>query len=164
MVSPAQVHDQTNLLPKAKLLIVFGALAAALCITYIDQSAIGVLLPTVGKELDCGSTIIWSGTSAMIANAAFQVLYGRMSDIFGRKIVMITSLCLLAIGDLLCGFAKTGAQLYAFRAISGLANGGIMAIAMMIVSDIVTLEERGKYQGKRAQVGFYTLVESDHVL
>jgi MFS family permease len=144
MAREAQIHDQTNLLPRAKLLIVFGALASALCITYIDQSAIGIVLPTVGKELNCASTIIWAGTSAMIANATFQVLYGRISDIFGRKIVMIMSLGLLALGDLLSGFAKTGPQLYAFRAISGMANGGIMAVAMMIVSDVVSLEERGK--------------------
>lgn len=144
MVVRHQIHDQTNLLPRAKLLVVFGALASALCITYIDQSAIGIVLPTVGKDLKCASTIIWAGTSAMIANAAFQVLYGRLSDIFGRKVIMIMSLGLLALGDLLCGFARTGTQFYAFRAISGLANGGIMAICMMIVSDIVTLEERGK--------------------
>jgi MFS family permease len=110
----------------------------------MDQSAVGIVLPTIGKELGCASTIIWAGTSAMISNAAFQVLYGRLSDIFGRKIIMLVSLGLLALGDLLCGFAKTGTQLYVFRAISGLANGGIMAICMMIVSDIVTLEERGK--------------------
>jgi len=144
MAGETQIHDQTNLLPRAKLLIVFGALAAALCITYIDQSSIGIVLPTVGKDLDCASTIIWAGTSAMIANACFQVLYGRLSDIFGRKVIMIISLGLLALGDLLCGFAKTGPQFYGFRAIAGLANGGIMAICMMIVSDIVTLEERGK--------------------
>ncbi|RAL67353.1 hypothetical protein DID88_008110 [Monilinia fructigena] len=54
---------------------------------------------------------------------------------------------LLALGDLLCGFAKTGPQLYVFRGITGVGTGGIMALAMMIVSDVVTLENRGKYQG-----------------
>jgi len=57
---------------------------------------------------------------------------------------MITSLCLLGLGDLLCGFAQTGAQLYAFRGIPSLSNGGIMTLTMMIVSDITTLETRGK--------------------
>ncbi|KAK4446636.1 MFS general substrate transporter [Podospora aff. communis PSN243] len=141
------IHDQTNLLEKRRLIIVFAALASALLITYIDQQSIGVVLPTVGRDLNSSSTIIWAGTSSMIANTAFQVLYGRMSDIFGRKVMLLTCLCLLAVGDVLCGFAQTGPQLYAFRGISGLANGGIMALSMMIVSDVTTLEERGKYQG-----------------
>jgi len=113
-------------------------------ITYIDQSSIGIMLPTIGRELNCASTIVWADTSSMIANTAFQVLCGRLSDIFGRKRIMLSALGSLALADLLCGFAKPGPQLYGFRAIAGLANGGIMAICMMIVSDIVTLEERGK--------------------
>ncbi|KAH8653218.1 major facilitator superfamily domain-containing protein [Tricladium varicosporioides] len=141
------IHDQTDLLPHRLLLIVFAALASSLLISYIDQSAIGIALPTIGKDLNSSSTIVWAGTSSMIANASFQVLYGRLSDIFGRKIIILSAISLLVLGDLLCGFAKTGAQLYAFRGICGVANGGIMAICMMIVSDIVTLEDRGKYQG-----------------
>ena len=145
MAKEIAVYDQTDLLPKKRLLIVFSGLATALLTTYIDQNSIGVALPTIGRDLNSASTIVWAGTSSLIANTAFQPLYGRVSDIFGRKIILIACLCILAIGDLLCGFAQTGPQLYAFRGISGLANGGIMALTMMIVSDVVTLEERGKY-------------------
>ncbi|KAL1901434.1 hypothetical protein Sste5346_001839 [Sporothrix stenoceras] len=141
------IHDQTNLLPKNRLLVVFPALACALLITYIDQQSIGVVLPTIGPDLNSASTIVWAGTSSLIANTAFQVLYGRLSDILGRKYLLLGCLGLLALGDLLCGFAKTGTQLYAFRGMSGVANGGIMALVMMIVSDVTTLEQRGKYQG-----------------
>lgn len=130
MASKAEhvIHDQTNILPTKRLLVVFTALASALLITYIDQNSIGVVLPTIGRELNSSSTIVWAGTSSLIANTAFQVLYGRLSDIMGRKVILITCLCLLALGDLLCGFAQTGPQLYAFRGISGMANGGIMAL------------------------------------
>lgn len=55
----------------------------------------------------------------------------------------LSALSLLAVADILCGFAKTGTQLYAFRGVAGIANGGIQALTMMIVSDVVTLEERG---------------------
>ncbi|KAF1809991.1 MFS general substrate transporter [Eremomyces bilateralis CBS 781.70] len=141
------LHDQTNILTGSRLMVVFAALASALLITYIDQNSIAVALPTIGRELNSSSTIVWAGTSSLIANTAFQVLYGRASDILGRKVILISCLCLLGLGDLLCGFAQTGVQLYAFRGISGLANGGIMALVMMIVSDVTTLEQRGKYQG-----------------
>lgn len=135
---------ETNILPRAKLVIVFCGLAFALLISYIDQNSIGIALPTIGQDLNCANTIAWAGTSSLIANTVFQVLYGRLSDIFGRKVIFLSSVGLLALGDLLCGFAQTGPQLYAFRAIAGVGTGGIGALTMMIVSDIVTLENRGK--------------------
>ncbi|KAK7741839.1 hypothetical protein SLS53_004904 [Cytospora paraplurivora] len=141
------IHDQTNILPTGRLLIVFSALASALLITFIDQQSIGVVLPTIGLDLDSSATITWAGTSSLIANTAFQVLYGRLSDIFGRKVIIISCLCLLGLGDLLCSFARTGPQFFAFRGISGVATGGIMALTMMVVSDVTTLESRGKFMG-----------------
>ncbi|KAE8453378.1 hypothetical protein EG329_010239 [Mollisiaceae sp. DMI_Dod_QoI] len=141
------VRIETNILPKAKLIVVFCGLAFALLICFIDQNSIGIALPTIGKDLNAATTIAWAGTSSLIANTVFQVLYGRLSDIVGRKVVFLSAVGLLALGDLLCSFAKTGPQLYAFRGISGVGNGGITALAMMIVSDVVTLENRGKYQG-----------------
>lgn len=141
------LHDQTNILPTGRLIVVFGALASALLITFIDQQSIGVVLPTIGRDLNSSSTITWAGTSSLIANTAFQVLYGRLSDIFGRKVILVSSLCLLGLGDLLCSFAKTGPQFFAFRAISGVASGGTMALAMMVVSDVTTLKQRGKFMG-----------------
>ncbi|TVY53774.1 putative transporter C3H1.06c [Lachnellula cervina] len=141
------VRIDTNILPKPKLVVVFCGLAFALLICFIDQNSIGIALPTIGKDLNCATTIAWAGTSSLIANTVFQVLYGRLSDIIGRKVVFLSAVGCLALGDILCSFAKTGPQLYAFRGISGVGNGGITALTMMIVSDIVTLENRGKYQG-----------------
>lgn len=77
------VFDQTNLLPKRELLIVFAVLAGSLFICFVDQNGIGVALPTIGRELHAEATISWAGTSALIANTLFQVLYGRLSDLFG---------------------------------------------------------------------------------
>lgn len=141
---PPLIQVESNILSKPKLLLVFSGLAFALFISFIDQNSIGVALPTIGEDLNAATTISWAGTSSLIANTVFQVLYGRLSDIMGRKVVFLTAVGLLALGDLLCSFAKTGPQLYAFRGISGVGNGGITALSMMIVSDIVTLENRGK--------------------
>lgn len=140
-----ELKDQTNFLPRGQLITVFCGLSFSLLISFIDQNAIGVALPTIGKDLNALDTITWAGTSSLIANTVFQVLYGRLSDIFGRKNVFLTALGLLAIGDLLCGFAQTATQFYVFRGLAGIGNGGIAALAMMIVSDVVTLEDRGKY-------------------
>jgi MFS family permease len=80
----AAVFDQTNLLPQRELLIVLGALAVSLFICFVDHNGIGVALPTIGHELHAEATINWAGTSALIANTLFQVLYGRVSDLFGK--------------------------------------------------------------------------------
>jgi MFS family permease len=74
---------ETNILPKAKLVIVFRGLAFALLISYIDQNSIEIALPTIGQDFNCANIIAWAGTSSLIANTVFQVLYGRLSDIFG---------------------------------------------------------------------------------
>ncbi|KAJ8103196.1 major facilitator superfamily domain-containing protein [Lipomyces tetrasporus] len=115
-----------NLLPRGQLITVFAALSAAFVISYIDQGCLGVLLPTIVRDLNAETTVSWAATSTMIAN---------------------TTAILLFLSDLLCGFAKTATELYVFRGFSGIATGGISALTMIIVSDIVTLRQRGKYQG-----------------
>lgn len=84
VAAEAAIFDQTNLLPKQELLVVFSALAISLFICFVDQNGIGVALPTIGQDLKAESTISWAGTSALIANTLFQVLYGRFSDLFGK--------------------------------------------------------------------------------
>ncbi|GES66190.1 MFS transporter [Aspergillus terreus] len=141
------LHDQTNILPTAQLLVVFAGLAVSLLITFVDQNGISVTLPTIAKELHAANTISWAGTASLIANTMFSVLYGRLSDIFGRKIVYLSALGLLCIADLLCGLSQNAPMFYVFRGLAGVAGGGVTSLTMIIVSDIVTLEKRGKYQG-----------------
>lgn len=143
----ANLHDQTQLLPKAELIRVFCIMSLAMLVCFIDQNGIGVLLPTIAKDLNAESTISWAGTSALIANTIFQVIYGRMSDLFGRKNVFLSACILLAVSDLCCGLSVNATMLYIFRGLSGVANAGITSLAMMLVSDVVTLRERGKFQG-----------------
>lgn len=141
------LHDQTNILPFAQLMVVFSGLAVSLLITMSDQNGISVTLPTIARDLDAQNTISWAGTSSLIANTMFTVLYGRLSDIFGRKIVYISALVLLCIADLCCGLSVKPAMFYVFRGLAGVAGGGVTSLTMIIVSDVVTLEKRGKYQG-----------------
>jgi MFS family permease len=101
----AQLPDQTDLLPKKQLLLVFSVLAISLLICFIDQNGIGTTLPSVARDLHAESTISWAGTSALIANTVFQVLYGRFSDLFGRRIVFVSAIILLGFSDLLCGLS-----------------------------------------------------------
>lgn len=108
---------------------------------------IGVLLPAIAKDLHAESSISWAGTSALVANTVFQVLYGRLSDLYGRKNMLLSALVLLSLSDMACGLSVNATMLYIFRGLAGVANGGVTSLSMMIVSDVVTLQERGMYQG-----------------
>ncbi|KAK9471357.1 MFS multidrug transporter-like protein [Dipodascopsis tothii] len=141
------LQDQTNILPKAQLLLVFAALATSMLLLFIDQSSLGVAMPTIGRELHCSNTISWAATSNLIANTTFQSLYGRLSDIFGRKGVYLSALVVFGIATVMSGVSRTATQLFVFRGFVGAGGGGVQSLTMIIVSDVVTLQDRGKYQG-----------------
>lgn len=77
-VAERALHDQTNILPRAQLMVVFSTLALTLLICFIDQNGISVALPTIAQDLDAQETISWAGTSSLIANTVFQMIYGRL--------------------------------------------------------------------------------------
>lgn len=140
-------NSHMNLLSTKKVLICLSALSLAYIISFSDQTGITVALPLIGKDLNAEQTINWAGTASMLANCVCQVLFGRFADIFGRKNVLLTCLVILCIGDVACSLAQTGIQFFIFRAIAGIGNGGISSLCMVILSDIVSLKNRGRYQG-----------------
>ena len=141
------LHDQTNLLNRRQLFIVFSSLASALWVCYADQNGIGTILPTLGRDFKATDTISWAGTSSLISNTVTQVMYARISDIYGRKPVFLISVGMLVVADILCATAPNAPSFYFFRALGGIAGAGINSLTMMIISDIVTLEQRGRWQG-----------------
>ncbi|KAF5250343.1 hypothetical protein FANTH_4443 [Fusarium anthophilum] len=141
------LHDQVNLLPRRQLVTALATLSAALLLVTIDQNGISVIIPTIAKDLDARATISWAGTSSLIANTCFQMLYGRLSDVFGRKVIFISAALLLCVADLLCSLSQNAIMFYISRAIAGIGGGGVQNLVNIIISDIVTLEQRGKIQG-----------------
>ncbi|CAK7904722.1 citrate exporter 1 [[Candida] anglica] len=139
--------SHVNLLPRKQVLIVLLAVSLGLFISFADQTGVTVAMSQIGKDLNAQTTINWAGTSSLLANTICQVLFGRLSDIYGRKSVLLTCIGILAISDLACGFAQTGVQFFIFRAFAGIGNGGVSSLSMVILSDVVTLKQRGKYQG-----------------
>lgn len=141
------IGGQRNILSTKNVLVAFPALSVALFVSFLDQTSVSTAIPAISDDLNTGSATSWIGASFLIAATAFQLINGRLSDIFGRKNLLLVCLGLLAGGDLVCGFAKSKEQLFAFRAIAGIGGGGVNSIAMIIVSDITTLKNRGKFQG-----------------
>ncbi|KAF5252584.1 hypothetical protein FANTH_2478 [Fusarium anthophilum] len=129
-------------LPQKRLLISITALSVCLFVSFLDQTSVSTATPSVAGELKTGTSTSWIGTSFLIASTAFQLINGRLSDIFGRKNMLLLCLFLMGVGDLACGFAKTPVQLYVFRSIAGVGGGGINSLVMIIVSDITSLQNR----------------------
>lgn len=141
------IGGQRNTMSKKRLMISIGALSICLFVSFIDQTSVSTATPAIAVELNTGTSTSWIGASFLIASTAFQLINGRLSDIFGRKNLLLVCLALMAIGDLACGFAQNAEQLFAFRSVAGIGGGGINSLVMIIVSDITTLSNRGTYQG-----------------
>ncbi|PNP80510.1 hypothetical protein FNYG_06109 [Fusarium nygamai] len=142
-----ELQDQSQRLPFFRLLLAYLCLCFCYFISYLDMNSVATSLPTISEALDAGPTVTWVGTSYLLGQLSFQPLYGRVSDITGRKPVLLFSMGCIVIGDLLCGFARTPVWLYICRTISGIGGGGISSSVAIIVSDLVSLRSRGKYQG-----------------
>jgi MFS family permease len=128
-------------------MVVYACLATAYATSTLDIIAVASALPVIGSSLNAGTTITWAGTAYLMGQAACQPLYGRLSDVFGRKPVLMLSLAFIVIGGLLCGFAQTPTWLYVCRALSGVGGGGVSSVVAIIISDLVSMRDRGKYQG-----------------
>ncbi|KAK6082749.1 transporter C3H1.06c 5 [Seiridium cupressi] len=150
----AGVHDrkggldnQTSRLPLRRLMSACLCLAAIYFVSTLDINSVATALPTISRPLNAGNSITWTGTAYLMGQTTFQALYGRLSDIFGRKPVLLVSIGCLIVGDVLCGFAKSITWLYVCRGLSGVGGGGISSLVQITVSDLVSLKDRGKYQG-----------------
>lgn len=136
-----------NILPTKKIIIYLLTLGMIMIVSFADQNGVTVALTVIGKDLRAEESINWAGTASLLANCVSQVFFGRLSDIFGRKTVLLGGLLILAIADIGCGLCQTGVQFYICRAFAGIGNGCASSLGMVILSDIVSLKDRGRYQG-----------------
>ncbi|KAI0729744.1 iron permease [Fomitopsis betulina] len=142
----SDASDQARQPRDVRFWLVFLGIGISVMITALELSAVSVALPTIIQDLH-GSSFIWVGSAYTLAGAAFIPLSGGLAQIFGRRIVILSSLTIMALGSALCGSAKTMTSLIAGRAVQGLGGGGISTTTAIIVSDLVPLKERGLYNG-----------------
>ncbi|RPD57343.1 MFS general substrate transporter [Lentinus tigrinus ALCF2SS1-6] len=139
--------DQTNLLPRKKVMAVFFGLALCILVSCLDSTIVATALPTISAAFNAGSVVSWVPSAYFLTSTAFQPLYGRFSDIFGRKAALCLAMGTFMIGSLAAGFARTIVQLIILRGLAGAGGGGIVSIVQIVISDVVSLRDRGKYQG-----------------
>src|SRR6201989_2234924 len=127
--------------------VVLGALMLVMLLASLDQTIVSTALPTIVGDLGGLEHISWVVTAYLLAVTVVTPLYGKLGDLYGRKVVLQSALGLFLVGSALCGLAQGMTELIAFRAIQGLGGGGLMVSAQAAIGDVVPPRERGKWTG-----------------
>lgn len=130
-----------------QILVVFSGLVLGMFLAALDQTIVATALPTIVGDLGGLDHLSWVVTAYLLTSTASTPLYGKISDLYGRKIMFQTAIVVFLVGSALSGLSQNMGQLIGFRAIQGLGAGGLMAMALAIIGDIVSPRERGRYQG-----------------
>ncbi|KAI8846774.1 major facilitator superfamily domain-containing protein, partial [Chytridium lagenaria] len=129
-----------------KFFLVFVGLTLAVFLAALDQTIVAVALPVIANEFKGLDQIGWIGTAYFLTATAFIPSFGQLAGIFGRKPVFLGCIFIFELGSAMCGAAPNMSFLIAARAIAGLGGGGILSLCLIIISDILPLRERAKYQ------------------
>eukprot|EP01132_Coremiostelium_polycephalum_P004740 gene4740-5916_t len=135
-----------ELSPKS-ILIIFSGLMVSLSLSSLDMTIVATALPAIVEDLGSLDKLSWVVTIYLLTSTSASPLFGKFSDIFGRKAMLIFSLIVFLIGSLLCALSYSMVMLIMARAIQGIGGGGLMSAVMIVMAEIVPLRERGKYQG-----------------
>ena len=127
--------------------LIFAALLLVLLLASLDQTIVSTALPTIVGDLGGINHLSWVVTAYLLASTIATPLYGKLGDLYGRKVVLQSAIVLFLIGSALCGVAQNMTELIVFRALQGLGGGGLMVTTIAVVGDLVAPRDRGRYQG-----------------
>jgi EmrB/QacA subfamily drug resistance transporter len=157
-VSPTPSGDY---LSHRQILVIMGGLMAGMFLAALDQSIVATALPRITSELGGLDKLSWVVTAYLLTSTAATPLWGKISDLRGRRPMFQAAIVVFLIGSLICGFSPEIADflslsginvMIAGRAVQGLGAGGLMSLALAIIGDVIPPRERGKYQGFFASV------------
>jgi EmrB/QacA subfamily drug resistance transporter len=131
--------------PRVRL--IFLALMLVLLLASLDQTIVSTALPTIVGDLGGLSHLSWVVTAYLLTSTVAGPLYGKLGDLYGRKIVLQAAIVIFLVGSALCGLSQSMTELILFRALQGLGAGGLIVVTLAVVGDIIPPRQRGRYQG-----------------
>jgi len=130
-----------------QIMVVLSGLMLGMLLAALDQTIVSTALPTIVGELGGLNQLSWVVTAYLLTSTAATPLYGKISDLYGRRPVYIFAIVVFVGGSMLAGLSQTMWQLVTTRAVQGLGAGGLMALTFAIIGDVIPPRERGRYQG-----------------
>jgi EmrB/QacA subfamily drug resistance transporter len=130
-----------------RLWLIIGALLMGLLLAALDQTIVSTALPTIVGDLGGASHLSWVVTAYLLASTASTPLWGKLGDMYGRKVFFQGAIVIFLVGSVLSGLSSSMTELIAFRALQGIGGGGLMIGAQTIIGDVVPPRDRGRYQG-----------------
>jgi EmrB/QacA subfamily drug resistance transporter len=146
-MSSATVPAPSGALTHKQILTVLTGLLLGMFLAALDQMIVATAIRTIGDDLNGLSAQAWVTTAFLITSTISTLLYGKLSDIYGRKPMFMIAITIFIAGSALCGLAQNMYMLAAFRAFQGLGAGGLFTLALAIIGDLVAPRERARYQG-----------------
>jgi EmrB/QacA subfamily drug resistance transporter len=128
-------------------MVILAGLLSGMFLAALDQTIVSTSIRTIADDLSGLSLQAWATTAYLITATISTPLYGKLSDLYGRRPLFLSAISIFVMGSVLCGFATSMYQLAAFRAVQGLGAGGLFSLALTIIGDIVPPRERARYQG-----------------
>lgn len=146
-MSNTSILEEHKELSHSEIMVIISALMLALLLAALDQTIVSTALPRIVTDLNGLNKLSWVVTAYLLTSTVSTPLYGKISDLFGRKKIFQVSIVIFLLGSALCGLSSSMTQLILFRGIQGLGAGGIMPMVFSVIGDVVPPRQRGKYQG-----------------
>lgn len=140
--APAQ-----ELITGRRLWLVLGALMLTMLLAALDQTIVSTALPRITSDLNGLGQLSWVVTAYLLTSTASTPIWGKISDLYGRKIMLQSAIVIFLIGSALAGAAQSMSWLIVTRGIQGLGGGGLMVLAIAVIADVIPPRERGRYTG-----------------
>ena len=130
-----------------QILLIIGGLLTGMGLAGLDQTIVDTALPTIVGELGGLNHLSWVVTAYLLTSTVSTPIYGKLSDIYGRRRLFQVAIVVFLVGSMLCGIAANMPELIAFRGLQGIGGGGLIAMAFAVIADVVPPRERGRYTG-----------------
>ncbi len=144
--------DYAAILPQRTKFMILAGVLLGLFLAALDQTIVSTALPAIIKDFNGLDLVAWTSTGYLLASTAMVPIYGKLSDLYGRRIILVYGIIIFLIGSALCGISQNMIQLIAFRVIQGLGAAALTSTAFAVPADLFAPAERARYMGMFAGV------------
>ncbi|MFM7677504.1 MAG: MDR family MFS transporter, partial [Roseiflexaceae bacterium] len=143
--APGEFHAED--LPHRTKMFILASVMLGLFLSSLDQTIVSTAMPAIIRDLQGLEFVAWTSTAYLLASTTMVPIYGKLSDLYGRRVILLFGIVVFLIGSMLCGIAQNIYQLIGFRAVQGIGAAGLTSTAFAIPADLFSPAERPKYMG-----------------